>query len=96
MPCRLDRSAGAAPSPLAGIAPMIGQHDRLQDIREKPLLRPRIVAEPVPTLVVVDAAGRSRAYALGERGLAELALSIAEAQAVLARSKIESLQACDL
>ena len=70
--------------------------DRLDTVRETPLLRPAIVADPVPTLVVVDAAGRQRAYALGDLGLAELALSVAEAQARRARYKIESLHSCDL
>lgn len=59
--------------------------DPVADIRQRPLLRPRIGTHPVPTLLYTDARGQLVALTLDEVDLAHLALSIAERQAGLAR-----------
>ncbi|MCJ2009179.1 hypothetical protein [Methylobacterium sp. J-092] len=65
--------------------------DRLDYLRERPLLRPWIVAEPVPTLVYVGADGRRVALTLDDRGLIELQLSIVQAHGARLRRLLESV-----
>ncbi|GJD65197.1 hypothetical protein [Methylobacterium frigidaeris] len=63
----------------------------LAEILEAPMLAPRIVvAEDGPALVYCDGAGRHKALRLTEIALAELQLSLAEAQARLARTRLPS------
>jgi hypothetical protein len=69
---------------------MTGPADSYAGLVQRPTMRPWVSGGFGPRLSYVDAAGRTVCLALTEIDLAQLALSIAETQAALARRRLDA------